>query len=201
MLDNVELSPKQKNPVKQTGTVTISNTQEQSGIPSRARTVSPIRRKGTESFSNNDNESIRIDKMVQSGMRVTGRTDSLNLGEDFELKATSIKLKKEDIQGSRGEWSTSSELCTPGIKKVATAEDLERRIKELECEGLLLEKKCEEEKMTRIKALKACYQDKREWRQEKVILIELNKKLGRMIEQIYKRIKDVKQYNPLVHND
>ena len=55
--------------------------------------------------------------------------------------------------------------------------NLEAKLRKLEREGLELGKKCEEEKSTRIYALKACYRDKKRWQREKFVLLLLTMKL------------------------
>ena len=199
--DNSFLS-KQMSSKKNAGTltresITASSPKEQSGISAKNLVIAehkenPIKRK--KSISNNDYDLLGTEKIAQSGTKMISRKNSLGV-EDFGSKRESgkevIVLKKENIQESGAEWNCiSNELCSQDIYK--RIKDMERRIKELECESLELERKCVEEKMTRIKTLRTCYRDKMEWRKEKVVLLELNKKLGRMIELIYNKIKDIK---------
>ena len=77
--------------------------------------------------------------------------------------------------------------------KTSKLERLEERIKELEHRNTLLAERCEQEKMARIKTLRMCYSDKMKWRREKFLLMQLNKKLGRIIEQVYRKIENVKK--------
>eukprot|EP00826_Nyctotherus_ovalis_P011597 TRINITY_DN13016_c0_g3_i1.p1 TRINITY_DN13016_c0_g3~~TRINITY_DN13016_c0_g3_i1.p1 ORF type:complete len:138 (+),score=37.90 TRINITY_DN13016_c0_g3_i1:405-818(+) len=136
--------------------------------------------------------------MAQSGMRVISGKESMGEGESRgkpedtkELQGMVIVLKKEDIQGPEkaNAKGRSKECADGGHRECARVEELEKRVRELECQSLELERKCELEKITRIKVLRSCYQDKMNWRREKMVLLELHKKLGRMIEQIYSKIK------------
>lgn len=173
---------------------------EQSGISLKVHTPSnhkPLTKK-SKHVSYNGDEVLEGEKMAQSGMRMVSGKESVGEGEPKnKLKDTKepegavIVLGKEDIQGpEKGNAKGRGRECVDGERKeYARVEELEERIKELEYQSLEMERKCEVEKMTRIKALRSCYQDKMNWRREKTVLLELHKKLGRMIEQIYSKIK------------
>ena len=84
----------------------------------------------------------------------------------------------ENEQPSMGtEDSSSSEL-----------QRLEERIKELEARNSALEEKCKEIRMERIKVIRMCSAEGIKWRQEKMNLIEINRKLMKMMERIKKEI-------------
>ena len=84
-------------------------------------------------------------------------------------------------------------MTKPSESKKSKAERLEEKIKELEHRNKLLAERYEQEKEARIKTLRMCYNDKMKWRKEKFLLTQLNKKLGKMIEQVYTKIEIVKQ--------
>lgn len=51
------------------------------------------------------------------------------------------------------------------------------------------------EKADKLKLLKACSEEKVQWNRERTTLVDLNKKLAKMLEQINNKINCVKEAN------
>lgn len=116
---------------------------------------------------NGSMQALKLSSRINSMVRLAHPQSSRDLCRNAENDQPS--LGTEDSSGSE-------------------LQRLEERAKELEARNYALEEKCRLIRMERIKVIRKCSAEGVEWRREKMGLIEINRKLMKMMERIKKEI-------------